>query len=72
MCSSIASSCPTFWSQVGALDVEGAGPHDDLLQNDPKRVHVALLGAAPSNVPIIGVLIRFLASQQLGRGPQLS
>ena len=64
---------PTFWPHVRSLDVEGAGPHDDLLQNDAERVHVALLRAAASDVLVIGALIRLLLGpQQLGRRPQLS
>ena len=54
--------CPTFGSQVRALDVEGAGPHDDLLQDDSERVDVALLCPIPSLVPVIGVVIRLLGS----------
>ena len=63
---------PTFRPHVRPLDVEGAGPHDDLLQNDAERVHVALLRAAAGDVPVIGALIRLLGPQQLGRRPQLS
>ena len=63
---------PTFWPHVRPLDVEGAGPHDDLLQNDAERVHVALLRAAAGDaVAVIGALIRLLGPQQLGRRPQL-
>ena len=66
---------PTFRAQVRALDVEGAGPHDDLLQDYPERIRVALLGAAAGVVrgAAVAVLVRLLLeSQQLGRGPQLS